>query len=70
MKQGQVKLKSNGQIGYVLPSVVKEGGKQPCPVDYRRVVFPNKHVDWKVTTQKAVIQIVHISKLDEVTESL
>ncbi len=67
-KQSAVKLKSNGRIGYVLPSVVQAGGVQPCSVDYRRVVFPSDQPNWKTTTQKAVIQIVHISKLVEVIE--
>jgi hypothetical protein len=69
-KSNTVKLKSNGRIGYVLPSVVQEGGKQPCPTDYRRVVFPSNEPNWKATTQKAVIQIVHISKLAEVTDQI
>ncbi len=61
-----VKLKSNGRIGYLLPSLVLEGGVQPYPTDYRRVVFPIERPGRKATTQRAVIQIVHHTKLEAV----
>lgn len=61
-----VKLKSNGRIGYLLPSVVQSGGIQPYPADYRRVCFPIESPHWKNTTQRAVIQIVHHTKIESV----
>lgn len=75
-KSAAVKLKSNGRIGFVLPYMGTDAPSFPvvtgtlnCPAsDYRRVCFPSDQLNWKTTTQKAVIQIVHISKLDEVTE--
>lgn len=75
-KSNAVKLKSNGRIGYVLPysgtgapTFPEVTGVMRGPAtDYRRVVFPSDQPNWKTSTQKAVIQIVHISKLTEVTE--
>ena len=68
-KQSTVKLKSNGRIGFVIPSTVQQGGVQPCGNDYRRVCFPSDAPTHKRSTCKAVIQIVHHSKLEDVLES-